>query len=76
MATAKPSGTRYGPTNDGMAVGEQRGDGMNLKYMVPFELDDDVREVLSWGATATLKFRIWIVSELGSARARGRSRRR
>ena len=56
----------YGPTNNGLAVGEQRADGFDLRYVVPFTLSDSVRAGLANGATAKLRFRIWQVSELGA----------
>jgi beta-glucanase (GH16 family) len=56
----------YGPTNNGMAVGEQRCDGCNLKYMVPFTLTDATRAAVAAGASARLHFRVWIVSNLGA----------
>ncbi len=66
----------YGPTNDGMAVGEQRGDGMNLKYMVPFELDDDDSRGALVGCDRHVEVPDLDRVRVGSARARGRSRRR
>jgi beta-glucanase (GH16 family) len=55
----------YGPTNNAVAVGEQRGDGMNLKYVVPFKLTPQARTLMATTASSKLRFRIWSVENVG-----------
>ena len=55
----------YGPTNNGLNVGETGQDGWDLRYVVPFTLTDSVRAGVENGATAKLRFRIWQVMNLG-----------
>ena len=56
----------YGPTNNGLNVGETAQDGWDLRYVVPFALTDSVRAGVANGATAKLRFRIWQVLNLGA----------
>ena len=62
----------YGPTNNGLNVGETAQDGWDLRYVVPFALTDSIRAGVANGATAKLRFRIWQVVNLGTASAQGR----
>ena len=55
----------YGAQSNSLSVGEQRGDGMNLKYFVPFALDASVRAAIAGGATVKLRFLVWNVEHLG-----------
>ena len=55
----------YGPTNNGLNVGETAQDGWDLRYVVPFALTDSIRAGVANGATAKLRFRIWQVVNLG-----------
>ena len=56
----------YGPTNNGLNVGETSQDGWDLRYVVPFALTDSIRAGVANGATAKVRFRIWQVSNLGT----------
>lgn len=54
----------YGLRNRGLSVGEQGGDGHELRYVAPFHLDDAARQVLDKGARAELSFTVWRADEL------------
>ncbi len=56
----------YGPTNNGLNVGETAQDGWDLRYVVPFALTDSIRAGVANGATAKLRFRIWQVVNFGT----------
>ena len=54
----------YGETNEGLSVGEQGGDGWELRYLAPFSISDAARDAIDAGWRVTLAFRVWRADEL------------
>ena len=54
----------YGSRNAGLSVGEQGGDGWNLRYVAPFAIQSSTREAIEAGYRAELSFRVWRADNL------------
>jgi beta-glucanase (GH16 family) len=58
----------YGVTNAGLSVGEQGGDGWNLRYVAPFTIPDTTRQAVASGSQVKLAFTVWRMADLDGRR--------
>jgi hypothetical protein len=58
----------YGATNRALSVGEQGGDGYNLRYLAPFQVSAATRSAVRAGSRARLAFTVWRANALGDRR--------
>lgn len=57
---------RYGVTNQALSVGEQPGDGNDLRLMVPFTVSATALDAVRNGGYANVALKVWRVSNLGA----------
>ena len=58
----------YGGTNRALSVGEQTGDGTELRIAMPFAVSGDAIDAVRTGGTARVSFNTWRVANVGTHR--------
>jgi hypothetical protein len=58
----------YGARNRALSVGEQGGDGHNLRYVAPFKVGAGVHARVAAGSRVTLAFTVWRIEALDGRR--------
>jgi hypothetical protein len=58
----------YGARNRALSVGEQGGDGHNLRYVAPFRIPARIRASVAAGSRVTLAFTVWRTDALDGRR--------
>jgi beta-glucanase (GH16 family) len=57
---------QYGITNEALSVGEQPGDGSDLRLVLPFRVSSDALDAVHDGGSANISMKVWRADNLGA----------
>jgi beta-glucanase (GH16 family) len=57
---------KYGITNEALSVGEQPGDGSDLRLVLPFRVSSDALDAVHDGGSANISMKVWRADNLGA----------